>query len=65
MMSEQSEHKIKQLIDIGQLPEQIAATTGLSSNQIIEIRNSHFEHLRQQHRRAINQHSQAAYAMSL
>ncbi|WP_432471775.1 hypothetical protein [Amphritea sp. HPY] len=65
MMSEQSEHKIKQLIDAGQLPEQISATTGLSSNQIIEIRNNHFEYLRQQHRRAITQHSQAAYAMSL
>lgn len=65
MMTEHSEHQIKQLIETGQPPEQIAAATGLSNTPIIEIRNNDLELRQRLHRRERNQHNQATYAMSL
>jgi len=65
MMSEHNEHQIKQLIETGQPPEQIAAATGLSNKQIIEIQSNYLELQQKLQRRERNQHNQAAYAMSL
>lgn len=65
MMTEHSVHQIKQLIETGQPPEQIAAATGLSNKQIIEVRNNYLELRQRQYRRERNQHNQATYAMSL
>ncbi len=59
------EHQIAQLLRDGHNAEQIINIIDLPAEQAMSFYNDYIEQRKLQHIRASNQHSQAAYAMSL